>query len=187
MELRYADLRSEAGFTDSEFEQFIDLKVSQELNPLAPNNDRIEADEEAAGREAEERDELLARFGAEKTARLRQFEKTLPARAEVGELRDLLEREALGVTAAQRSAMIKAAIASGAGMPLRKISDAESNTAVYQEILALQELSDQRMRSSARGILSGAQMQAYEAFLMDRRDSLEDTIRNVAEEERSDK
>jgi hypothetical protein len=176
----YEDLGEQAGFGSEDFEKLIALMTDQMVRTLTGppgSSDRVAAAMEIAEQERQRRAEVRAAFGASRAEAAWRYQKTLPARNEVEEMRGMLARAGLLLTEEQRREIVTAAASSDPGVwEWPPITGAESHQAWLQETLAKLEQRDSTMAAITRGVLSQEQFHTYELHQAQRRNSLESSI-----------
>jgi hypothetical protein len=141
------------------------------------NGDRMALMESSRELRQAQREDLRALLGADRLARLDQYERSIGARQDVQELmRYSSVNPALSDT--RRRELVRAAIDAGAYFDMPKFTGAESSGALTQEYLAKMELRDAKMLDAVRRVLGAEYVESIRAVQEARREGLEGTLRN---------
>ncbi len=170
----YVDLGEVAGLTDAERDTVLLLIAAYRVDDmeveLAHPADGLAAMRESELREKQRRADLVRLLGAERTARVLNFETTVPIRMETRLAADVLADSAWPMTAEQSRRLTAAAIEAfeRQSAPGVARSGAENPDALQQEDLARLDQDRATLLRVARGVLNAEQFAYYEDFMQQR-------------------
>jgi hypothetical protein len=165
----YADLGAQLGLSKDDASKLIDILTDQQVEGFARARDAHTAD--AAERKRlmdevnrENQAELEDFLGASKTAALRDYQETIPARQEMESLARQLEGADASLNEDQQKRLLTALVDERKRIPVPKLSDFTKPEDYSKAYAEWQSDYNERVNSQARSILNTDQMTAYSEY-----------------------
>ncbi len=169
----YGDVGSALGLSKDQTNKLIDLITDQQTGSLEPFREGQEAvDFQNAWAEKQRRlqSEIDALIGDDNVASLQEYQKSLPARAELEMLSRQLEGYDAPLNEDQRKRLLKAMAEERDRVPAPDYADGMDMEEFQKTRMAWEEDYNDRVASQARGILSTEQNNAYTEYQQAQKD-----------------
>lgn len=164
----YADLGAQLGLSKEDASKLIDMLTDQQVNGFRNMRD-LSGDPAERRRLLDEANrenqaELENFLGASKTAALRDYQETIPARQEMESLARQLEGADASLNEDQQKRLLTALVDERKRIPVPKMSDYTKPEDYSKAYAEWQSDYNERVNSQARSILNTDQMTAYSEY-----------------------
>ena len=164
----YADLGPKLGLSKEDTSRLIDMLTDQQVDRFGrmseTSADPVERQRAIEDARRDHQAEIENFLGASKTAALRDYQETIPARQEVEAISRQLEGSDATLSEDQQQRMLAALVEERKRIPMPKMSDSTMPEEYSKAYAEWQSGYDERVNAQVHGILNTEQMAAYSEY-----------------------
>jgi outer membrane murein-binding lipoprotein Lpp len=164
----YADLGTKLGLSKEDTSRLIDMLTDQQVDRFGRMSevsaDPVERQRAIEDARRDHQAEIENFLGASKTAALRDYQETIPARQEVEAIARQLEGSDATLSEDQQQRMLAALVEERKRIPMPKMSDITTPEEYSKAYAEWQSGYDERVNSQVHGILNSEQTAAYSEY-----------------------
>src|SRR5690606_7226532 len=165
---QYQDIATVLGLTKEQFNDLVDVLADQQTRGFDPGatSERPVSFQSMHDLRQQHEQEIAAVIGPERMPAFQEYQRSLPARAELDQINDQLEAADVPMNDYQRTRMLEVLMEEQARMSRQLTAQSgASGEQPVQQVFAHQEEYHQRIASRAQEVLSPEQLAAYEQYL----------------------